>query len=287
MVRLMDCTLRDGANVVGKGFDAEITKIVLDILTESNVPIIEFGNAGGIGAYEVAGFTNALTDMEYLDLVQPYLGKSEIGMFLNAKRFREPNVELAASKGMKFLRCGADAGDARKISEIPVKTIKKCGMKAYYSAMKAYLLTPEELAEEAKFLESIGLDEFTIMDSAGTMMPDDVKRATECCKNAIKIPVAFHCHNNLGLSAANAIAAYESGADILDCGLMGMARSAGNLPTEAAVAFMQKYGEFKNIDLYAMLNGIDQRLLPAMVIGYWLSLRCPFVVYNTPCHSRL
>ena len=68
MVRLMDCTLRDGANVVGKGFDAEITKIVLDILTESNVPIIEFGNAGGIGAYEVAGFTNALTDMEYLDL---------------------------------------------------------------------------------------------------------------------------------------------------------------------------------------------------------------------------
>ena len=75
MVRLMDCTLRDGANVVGKGFDAEITKIVLDILTESNVPIIEFGNAGGIGAYEVAGFTNALTDMEYLDLVTAVSGK--------------------------------------------------------------------------------------------------------------------------------------------------------------------------------------------------------------------
>lgn len=55
--------------------------------------------------------------MEYLDLVQPYLDKAEIGMFLNAKRFREPNVELAASKGMKFLRWGADAGDARKISE--------------------------------------------------------------------------------------------------------------------------------------------------------------------------
>lgn len=114
MVRLMDCTLRDGANVVGKGFDEEITKIVLDILTESKVPIIEFGNAGGIGAYEVAGFTNALTDMEYLDLVQPYLDKAEIGMFLNAKRFREPNVELAASKGMKFLRCGADAGGCEK-----------------------------------------------------------------------------------------------------------------------------------------------------------------------------
>lgn len=263
MVKLMDCTLRDGANVVGKGFDAEITKIVLDILTESHVPVIELGNAGGIGAYEVAGFTSALTDQEYLDLAKPYLGKAEIGMFLNAKRFRENYIELAAENGMNFLRCGADAGDA-KISETPVKTIKKNGMKAYYSAMKAYLLSPEELAEEAKYLESIGLDEFTIMDSAGTMLPEDVARATECCKKAVKIPVAFHCHNNLGLSAANALAAYQNGADILDCGLMGMARSAGNLPTEAAVAVMQKYGEFEDIDLYSMLNGIDSRLLPAM-----------------------
>ena len=29
MITLMDCTLRDGANVVGKGFSAEITDMVL------------------------------------------------------------------------------------------------------------------------------------------------------------------------------------------------------------------------------------------------------------------
>lgn len=89
-VTLMDCTLRDGANVVGKGFSAEITEIVLDGLTASRVPIIEFGNAGGIGAYEVAGFTNALTDLEYLDIAEKYLNRgSKLGMFLNAKRYRE------------------------------------------------------------------------------------------------------------------------------------------------------------------------------------------------------
>lgn len=42
-VALMDCTLRDGANVVGKGFSAEITDMVLDGLTSCGVPIIEFG----------------------------------------------------------------------------------------------------------------------------------------------------------------------------------------------------------------------------------------------------
>ena len=27
--------------------------------------------------------------------------------------------------------------------------------------------------------------------------------------------------------------------------------------------------------------------LVPVVVGYWLSLHCPFAVYNTPCRSRL
>lgn len=263
-ITLMDCTLRDGANVVGKGFSAEITDMVLDGLTSCRVPIIEFGNAGGIGAYEVAGFTAAETDDTYLNIGKKYLDRgSKLGMFLNAKRYREKNVALAKESGLDFLRVGADAGDA-DIAVTAIKDIKNSGLNAYYSLMKAYLLTPAELAEESKKLEDAGLDEITIMDSAGTMLPDQVMEYTEQLKKAVKIPVAFHCHNNLGLSAANAVAAYKGGADILDCGLMGMARSAGNLATEICVAMMQRYGEMKDIDFYKLLQFIDNRLMPAM-----------------------
>ena len=263
-ITLMDCTLRDGANVVGKGFSAEITDMVLDGLTSCGVPIIEFGNAGGIGAYEVAGFTAAETDDTYLNIGKKYLDRgSKLGMFLNAKRYREKNVALAKESGLDFLRVGADAGDA-DIAITAIKDIKNSGLNAYYSLMKAYLLTPAELAQESKKLEDAGLDEITIMDSAGTMLPDQVMEYTEQLKKAVKIPVAFHCHNNLGLSAANAIAAYKGGADILDCGLMGMARSAGNLATEICVAMMQRYGEMKDIDFYKLLQFIDNRLMPAM-----------------------
>ena len=45
---------------------------------------------------------------------------------------------------------------------------------------------------------------------------------------------------------------------------MGMARSAGNLATEACVAIMQRYGQMQDIDLYGMLDFIDGRLMPAM-----------------------
>lgn len=286
-VKLMDCTLRDGANVVGKGFSAEITDMVLDGLTACHVPIIEFGNAGGIGAYEVAGFTDAETDQTYLDIAKKYLDRgSELGMFLNAKRYREKNVALAKENGLSFLRVGADAGDGG-ISLPAIRDIKNAGLKAFYSAMKAYLLTPRQLAEEAKKLEDAGLDEITIMDSAGTMLPGQVAEYTRTLTQAVSIPVAFHCHNNLGLSAANAVAAYENGAAILDCGLMGMARSAGNLATEMCVAIMQRYGQMKEIDLYGMLDFIDKRLQPAMDTHNYHNPVTPLdlVLGLSGCHS--
>lgn len=287
MVTLMDCTLRDGANVVGKGFSAEITDMVLDGLTACHVPIIEFGNAGGIGAYEVAGFTAAETDQTYLDIAKKYLDRgSELGMFLNAKRYREKNVALAKESGLSFLRVGADAGDA-DISLQAIRDIKAGGLKAFYSLMKAYLLTPDQLAEEGKKLEQAGLDQITIMDSAGTMLPDQVAEYTRKLAAAVSIPVAFHCHNNLGLSAANAIAAYENGAAILDCGLMGMARSAGNLATEICVAIMQRRGEMGDIDLYGMLDFIDQRLQPAMAAHQYHNPVTPLdlTLGLSGCHS--
>lgn len=286
-VMLMDCTLRDGANVVGKGFSADLTDMVLDGLTACHVPLIEFGNAGGIGAYEVAGFTNAETDETYLEIAQAYLDRgSELGMFLNAKRYREKNVSLAREKGLSFLRVGADAGDG-DIAIPAIKDIKKANMKAFYSAMKAYLLTPEELAEEGKKLEAAGLDQITIMDSAGAMLPDQAAEYTSKLVRAVSIPVAFHCHNNLGLSSANAIAAWQNGAAILDCGLMGMARSAGNLATEMCVAIMRRYGQMQDIDLYGMLEFIDKRLQPAMdVYGYHNPVTpLDLVLGLSGCHS--
>ena len=101
-MKIMDCTLRDGANVVGKGFPAELTSLILEGLIRNGVEIIEYGNAGGIGAYEVSNYIAPLTDLEYLELAQPYLNQAEIGMFLNAKRCQEKNVALAAEKGLAF-----------------------------------------------------------------------------------------------------------------------------------------------------------------------------------------
>ena len=79
------------------------------------------------------------------------------------------------------------------------------------------------------------------MDSAGTMVPEQVDAYVRALKAAVAIPVGFHGHNNLGLSVANALAAQEAGATVFDCGLLGMARSAGNCATELAAAAFQAF----------------------------------------------
>lgn len=283
---IMDCTLRDGANVVGKGFDAELTKLMLEGMIESGITTIEMGNCLGLGAYDANHSIAPCTDEEYLQLIQPYLSKAEIGMFFGYKNVTKENVELAKKYGLAFLRVGANAGDGANAHE-SIRLVKAAGIKCRYSLMKAYALTPQELAEEAKMLAACGLDEITIMDSAGTMMPHQVTDYVKALVNVVDIPVAFHGHNNLGLSVANAIAAIEAGATVFDCGLLGMARSAGNCATELLVATFQRLGYFENIDLYRLLAFLDDKLIPAMEAHqYHVAVKpLDLVLGLSGCHS--
>lgn len=289
-MKLFDCTLRDGGNVLGNGFPSDLTEMMIQGLIASNVSIIEMGNAHGIGGYD-KGFHSPLTDEEYLDLAQPYLGQAEIGMFLDMYNFSpersfKPYVDKAAEKGLHFLRVGANAG-AGSLPWDAVRYVKSKGMKCYCSLMKGYVLSAEDLAEEAAMLEKQGADGITIMDSAGTMTPDQVTEYIQAMRAKVNVPVGFHGHNNLGLSVANAMAAHKAGAEFIDCGLLGMARSAGNLATEMAAAVFCREGVDQTTDFYALMEFLQEQLIPAMQThGYSPAVGPVDLVYGMAgCHS--
>ena len=285
-MKLFDCTLRDGANVIGKGFDAELTKLMLDGMIANGIEIIEFGNCLGIGAYEENKSIAPLNDDEYLELIQPYLGKAQIGMFIGYKNTHPCYIEKAARGGLDFLRVGCNAGDGA-LTEAGIKAIKGAGLKCFYSMMKGYILSADDLAEEAAMLESFGLDEITIMDSAGTMFPEQVREYVSKMVAKVNIPVGFHGHNNLGLSCANAMAAYEAGASRIDGGLLGMARSTGNLPIELAVAAFRRRGVETGVDFFGLLGFLDKQLVPAMEKqGYHTAIKpVDLICGYSGCHS--
>ncbi|MCH1942681.1 hypothetical protein [Holdemania massiliensis] len=260
-MKLLDCTLRDGGNIPGKGFTVEDTKTIIEGLIRSNITTIEMGNCTGIGSFQKQNIPNTPTDIEYLEAIQPYVNKAEIGMFCLAKNATDENISLAKKYHLNFLRVGANAGDAESAYE-GIKRVKAAGLVCRYSLMKAYVLTPEELAEEAVQLEKWGLDEITIMDSAGTMSPEDVKSYVTVMKSKVSIPIGFHGHNNLGLSAANGLVAAENGADVIDCGLLGMARSAGNCATEVITSLFQRNHKLKEVNFLELLAFVDKNVMP-------------------------
>lgn len=119
------------------------------------------------------------------------------------------------------------------------------------------------------------------------MFPQEVAEYVTALKAAVQIPVGFHCHSNMGMCAANVLAAYQNGAHILDCGLLGMARSAGNIPTELATALMQRENQCKEINFYGLLHYLDRELIPAMLReGYHTPLTpLDLVLGYSGCHS--
>ncbi len=285
-MRLLDCTLRDGANVVGNGFSAELTASMIEGLLSCGITTIELGNAKGIGAYAQLGSVAPVTDLEYMKLAGKYASAGELGLFMLAKCADRANVCLAADHGVRFVRVGNNAGDGEK-SLAAVRAVKDAGMTCRYSLMKAYICTPEQLAKEAAMLEDAGVDIVTIMDSAGTMTPHQTADYVQAMKAEVSVPVGFHGHNNLGLSQANAIAALEAGAEELDCGLLGMARSAGNCSTELLVAALQREGHLKDIDLLKLLQYLDNELIPAMAQYDYRPAVSPqdLVLGMSGCHS--
>lgn len=286
-MNLFDNTLRDGGNVVGHGFSLELTESMVRGLLNAGIADIELGNCKGLGAYDKLNATKAPSDEEYFQVLQPYLPKGRIGMFMMAKCADADKVKAAAAAGLHFLRVGANAGDGTGSLDA-VRMVKEAGLVCRYSLMKAYVSTPEELAAEAKMLQDAGVDKITIMDSAGTMFPADATAYVTALKKAVTIPVGFHGHSNLGLSQANALAAVAAGADEIDCGLLGMARSAGNCATELAAATLKKEGYLPDVDLYGLLDYLDGELIPAMEpYGYHVAVNPTDLMLGlSGCHSN-
>ena len=285
MVELLDCTLRDGSNVVGAGFSKEMTVTIIESLLKSGINVIEMGHCSGLGGNDGGVKKAPLSDEEYLEVASPYFGKAEIGMFCQPKFATENSVKLAAQKGIGFLRVGINAGDSADATDL-IGTIRGYGIKVRTSLMKGYVLSAAELAREARVLEAAGANAVTIMDSAGYMLPEEVQAYVVALKNAVSIPVGFHGHNNLGLAVANGLAAWQAGAASIDCGVMGMARSVGNIPTEAMIALLQRFGEASCYDLYSLLSSIDNEIMP-LLSNYFKAPIPPveLVLGISGCHS--
>ena len=130
----------------------------------------------------------------------------------------------------------------------------------------AHLANPEKLVSQALLMEGYGANCIYITDSAGYMLPDDVRVRLSAVRAALKpeTELGFHGHHNLAMGIANSITAIECGATRIDAAAAGLGAGAGNTPLEVFVAVCNRLGIQTGIDLFKVQDVAEDIVVPLM-----------------------
>ncbi|MGE5705067.1 MAG: 4-hydroxy-2-oxovalerate aldolase, partial [Clostridia bacterium] len=93
-----------------------------------------------------------------------------------------------------------------------------------------------------------------VTDSAGALLPHEVRERVRALRQSLDIEVGFHAHNNLSVAMANTLAAIEEGATRIDGSVRCLGAGAGNTQTEVLMAVLDRLGVNVGIDLYKMMD---------------------------------
>ncbi len=262
-VDILDCTLRDGSYAVDFQFTAEDTMFLCLALESAGIRWIEVGHGLGLNASQSGHGVAANTDLEYITAARSVLKKAACGMFFIPGIGRMKDLEMAATEGLHFIRIGTNATELEQAAPF-VARAKDLGLTVFSNLMKSYAVSPKRFGSLVKQAANYGVDYAVLVDSAGGMLPEDVRHYLGSAKEKTDIPLAFHGHDNMSLVAANSITAAEEGAVMIDTSLQGIGRSAGNAVTEVMVSIFKRKGMCEHLN-EKILQNVGQRFIQPLL----------------------
>jgi 4-hydroxy 2-oxovalerate aldolase len=260
---ILDVTLRDGSYLIEFQFTAQDTALIASALEAVGFRWIEIGHGLGLNASASGKGSAAATDEEYLEAAAGCLSAARWGMFFIPGIGREEDLRLASRYKMDFVRIGTNVTDLSDAERF-IGQAKELGMLVAYNAMKSYAVSPEEWGRNAAQAHEWGADIVCLVDSAGSMDPEEVSRYLRAAHAHTPVHLGFHGHDNLSLAMANTLRAIDEGAVLVDSSLQGMGRSAGNAITEVLVAILKKRGALADIDMKAVMDIGDSLIRPLL-----------------------
>ena len=259
--RLTDSTLRDGSHAVAHQFTAQQVTDVVSRLDAAGVPVIEVSHGDGLGG---SSFNYGFSHTDEMDLLQAAVAARNnsklAGLMLPGIGIRE-DLRRAHDLGVDIARIATHCTEA-DISTQHLQLASELGMETVGFLMMSHMISPEDLLEQAKLMESYGADCVYVVDSAGAMTIDDARKRVSLLKSNLSCQVGIHAHNNLSLAVANSMAALEEGVDQIDGCTTGLGAGAGNCPTEVLVAAMKRSGVDIGVDPMALVDVAEEVVRP-------------------------
>jgi 4-hydroxy-2-oxovalerate aldolase len=262
-IRVMDSTLRDGSHAKAHQFTAEQVGSVVEALDAAGVPVIEVSHGDGLGGSSFQYGFSLEPQEKLLAAAQRAIKHAKLAVLLIPGIGTAEDLEMAHEYGVSVARICTHVTEA-DICEQHIQMAKKLGMEAVGFLMMAHMVSPDELCEQGRRMESYGADCVYVVDSAGAMTPYDMRARISALREAIRIDIGVHAHNNLSFSVANSLVAMEEGATCIDGCTCGLGGGAGNTQTEVLVAVLDKLGVDTGIDTFQIMDVGEDIVRPIM-----------------------
>ncbi|SFS53222.1 2-isopropylmalate synthase [Lutibacter maritimus] len=253
-VQIFDTTLRDGEQVPGCKLNTQQKLIIAERLDILGVDVIE------------AGFPiSSPGDFTSVEAIAKLVKNATV---CGLTRANQKDIEVAAD-ALKYakkprIHTGIGTSDSHilyKFNSTQDKIIERAIQAVAYA--KTFVEDVEFYAEDAgrtdnvylaRVLEQVikaGATVLNIPDTTGYCLPDEygakIKFLKENVKGIDNVILSCHCHNDLGLATANAIAGVQNGARQIECTINGIGERAGNTALEEVVMILKQH-PYLNLD---------------------------------------
>lgn len=295
-VVIFDTTLRDGEQAPGCTMTADEKLRVARQLALLNVDVIE------------AGFPAASTgEHDAVYAIASELGAADGSVICGLARALESDIDSCASAIQPAMRrrihtfiATSDVHLEHKLrltraqvlraAEHAVRYATSHARDVEFSAEDAGRSDPVFLCEVVVAAAEAGAATINVPDTVGYNTPSEygalVARVCEAVRPFEHVTVSTHCHNDLGMAVANALAGVQAGARQVECTINGLGERAGNAALEEVVMALHTRSHFYGMDTRINTREITRTSqLVADCTGVRMACNKPIVGANAFAHE--
>ncbi|MFP9114396.1 2-isopropylmalate synthase [Flavobacterium sp. RHBU_3] len=247
-IDIFDTTLRDGEQVPGCKLNTAQKLKIADALDNLGVDIIEAGfPVSSPGDFQsVEEIAKLVKNAAVCGLSRAV--KNDIEVAAQAlKHAKRPRIHTGIGTSDSHIKHKFNSTRERIIEQAveAVKFARNFTSDVEFYAEDAGRTDNAFLAEVCTAVVKAGATVLNIPDTTGYCLPDEygakIKYLTEHVVGIEKVKLSCHCHNDLGLATANAIAGVINGARQIECTINGIGERAGNTALEEVVMILRQH----------------------------------------------
>ena len=243
-VRVLDATMRDGGLVNNFMFTDEFVKALYETNVKAGVDYMEFGYRASKEIFDVNKFGKwkFSTDDDIRAIVGDNDTKLKLAIMTDVGRCDYKNdIKNKSESPVDMIRVATYIHQIATAVDM-IEDSKNKGYEVTCNIMAISKVQEGDVAQALEMVAQTGLDAIYIVDSYGSLVPEQIGRITEFYQNITDkygIKLGIHAHNNQQLAFANTIEALKDGVSYLDATMNGMGRGAGNCSMELLLGFLK------------------------------------------------